>query len=411
MAIGDPEPMKSPVDPTAFFYMNRTIHFAFMSLFISTVLITGFAKPLEASGTIYIMTDGSVFPSTTGITSVDNITYAFTSNNYLPIIVQRDNVVIDGAGHTLRGTQVWNSKGIDLTGRTNVTVMNVEIEEFFFGIWLKGCSHNRLSGNSITINKFGIWISYSSSNNVSTNTIMTNKDCNIYLEYSSNNSILGNDISANNKIWTSPINYSFFGIYLYHSSSNYIYQNNIVNSEYGIQISYSSSNSISGNGLKNNTYGVFVWESSDNAICGNNLTKNDFGIMFAISSGNTLYHNNIVGNAKQAHCINSTNVWDSGYPSGGNYWSDYKERYPDSSEMDGSGIYSTPYVIDENNQDNYPLTNPWVFRREALKPPEEFSILMRLWSWVIVVAAISVLAGAIYFLKKGRQCGIHHRTH
>lgn len=80
--------------------------------------------------------------------------------------------------------------------------------------------------------------------------------------------------------------------------------------------------------------------------------------MFAISSGNTLYHNNFVGNAEQAYCINSTNVWDDGYPSGGNYWSDYKNRYPNAMKMDESGIYDMSYVIDENNQDNHPLMDP-----------------------------------------------------
>jgi len=52
------------------------------------------------------------------------------------------------------------------------------------------------------------------------------------------------------------------------------------------------------------------------------------------------------------------NVWDDGYPSGGNYWSDYEDRYPDADEMDNSGIWDTPYVIDSNDQDRYPLMNP-----------------------------------------------------
>jgi len=43
----------------------------------------------------------------------------------------------------------------------------------------------------------------------------------------------------------------------------------------------------------------------------------------------------------------------------GNYWSDYEEGYPDAEELAGSGVWNTPYVIDEYNQDNYPLVNPW----------------------------------------------------
>jgi len=54
-----------------------------------------------------------------------------------------------------------------------------------------------------------------------------------------------------------------------------------------------------------------------------------------------------------------TNFWDEGYPSGGNYWSDYEYRYPNAEELDGSGMWNTSYVIDENNQDNYPLMGIW----------------------------------------------------
>ena len=42
----------------------------------------------------------------------------------------------------------------------------------------------------------------------------------------------------------------------------------------------------------------------------------------------------------------------------GDYWGDYKEKYPDAEEIDGTGIEDTPYSINSDN-DNYPLVEPF----------------------------------------------------
>jgi len=57
------------------------------------------------------------------------------------------------------------------------------------------------------------------------------------------------------------------------------------------------------------------------------------------------------------------NVWDNGYPSGGNYWSDYNgtdlRKGPGQNVTGSDGIGDTPYIINTNNQDYYPLMMPW----------------------------------------------------
>jgi len=57
------------------------------------------------------------------------------------------------------------------------------------------------------------------------------------------------------------------------------------------------------------------------------------------------------------------NVWDDSYPSGGNYWSNYAgtDLYsgPYQNITGSDGIGDTPYIIDANNRDNYPLMQPY----------------------------------------------------
>jgi hypothetical protein len=59
----------------------------------------------------------------------------------------------------------------------------------------------------------------------------------------------------------------------------------------------------------------------------------------------------------------SPNTWDNGYASGGNYWSDYcgVDIYtgPYQNVAGSDGIGDTPYIIDANNIDHYPLMNPY----------------------------------------------------
>lgn len=80
------------------------------------------------------------------------------------------------------------------------------------------------------------------------------------------------------------------------------------------------------------------------------------------SSGNTIYHNNFMdGNCRIAQGY--PNVWDDGYPSGGNYWSSYTaaDAYhgPNQDIPGGDGIGDSPYVFNADNIDHYPLMHPW----------------------------------------------------
>jgi parallel beta-helix repeat protein len=307
--------------------MNRAV---FASLTILCVLsvssITGLTHLAKAdSGSIYIRADGSIDPPTAPIAIVDNITYTFTGDvnesiSMLAIVVERDNIVVDGQGYTVQGTGSGTGTGITLSERNNVTIKNMTIKTFGIGIYVcNSSSHNSFSGNNITANSYGIAIVYSSDNSISGNSITANKWDGIDVGNSSSyNNISGNKITANNGD--------------------------------GIFIDFSSNNSMNRNNLTNNGEGIrFYYSCSNNSVNGNNMANNGNGTTFYYSSSdNTIYHNNFLNNTNQVYSSSSTNLWDNGFE--GNYWSDYI-----GTDSNQDGIGDAPYIIDTDNTDHCPL--------------------------------------------------------
>jgi len=115
---------------------------------------------------------------------------------------------------------------------------------------------------------------------------------------------------------------------------------------------------LSGNNVTaNGNDGIVLGSSSNCTLSGNNVTANsEYGIVLSNSSDNSIFYNNFVNNTIQADTIDSANAWDNG--SVGNYWSDYLTKYPNAAQVDNSGVWNTPFVIDANNTDYYPLTVP-----------------------------------------------------
>jgi len=249
-------------------------------------------------------------------------------------LVDRRDLVISPATHPQVGY-------LALVNCSNLTVQGLTMKSNGQGILLVNTNNSRITGNSLVDNEYGISIHYSFNNILSRNNITNNYDSGIRLGDSSNNTISGNNIA-----------------------------NNHVN--FGIGLGDSSENTIYGNNLANNRDGLYFYYSSDNTIFGNNIADNkDYGIFLADSPNNKFYHNNFKNNTYQVYAsFNSTNIWDDGYPSGGNYWSDYNGAdlfsgsYQNVAGSDGIG--DTPYVIDENNRDNYPLMEPWLPKPPAI---------------------------------------------
>jgi parallel beta-helix repeat protein len=282
---------------------------------------------------------------------------------------RRETTIIDGGGY---GTvvRIW-ADGVKIG---NFTIRNIgppspELPPPMDGISAEIFSNVKISNNIIEHNGVGIDLGFSTNNTIAGNKVSEN-ECGIRLDISSNNTIASNDVSSNKK----------YGIYLWwDSNNNTLTDNKASENEYGIDLDHSSNNTLTNNEVSNNDYGIHLHHSPENILIGNEVLDNEYGIYLNSSRLNSIHHNNFFNNTCQAYAFDSYNSWDDGYPSGGNYWSDYEKRYPNATEIDDSGIWNTPYVIDENNQDNYPIV-------------PEFPT----WTSVLFILIVLTLAIAIY---------------
>lgn len=272
-----------------------------------------------------------------------------------------ENVVVNKS-LTLQGEDK-NNTIIDAGG--SGTVINVTVDECVLNGFLV-----RNSGSGPW--DAGIKLYYSNNNTISDSVVTSNKWFGVQLYYSNNNIITRNNISNN-------INHSCTGLWLYASDNNAI--TNIISSNnlYGIYLYLSSNNLITNNTFSsNNLDGLRLYSVSNNNIIISNklLSNNNYGNGYGISfwycsSNNLLYLNNIkINNNQNVYSSDSTNIWNSPeeitytYNGNkftnylGNYWNDYKEKYPDAEEIDSTGIWDAAYSIN-SDKDNYPLMQPW----------------------------------------------------
>ena len=251
---------------------------------------------------IYIKADGSIDPSNAPVQRNGDV-YTLTANIASSgdgIIVEKDNMTLNGAGHTLQGNNGYGA-GIRLLARNNVTIKNMTVENYLYGMYLEQSARSIVLNCSLKSNTHGIFLLSSSNNNIEENDVTTNYDGISLMFFSNNNSILGNNITQNTGTITG-------GLYLFSSSNNSIYHNTFADNFLDV---YDA-----------------AWDCPDSGLTSPSI-----------------------------------NSWDDGYPSGGNYWSNNTRpdeyRGPSQNQNGSDGIRDTGYDIDVNNQDNFPLTKPY----------------------------------------------------
>jgi len=333
--------------------MTKLIIILLIALSISAVLSGSLVSRTLAQEVIYIRSDGSIEPPTASIQQHGYL-YTLLDDIYGCLIIERDNIIVDGQGFTLKGNSDFKSKGVTIEGRINVTIKNFQISNFYYGIWLHNSHESEISGNMLTENTGrSIWLGYSDNNIVFNNNITQNYGRSIMLDHSSHNFINNNRIIEN----------GCDAIVVCNANHNRVFKNQIKeNNGRGIWLGYSDNNIVFNNNItKNNVNGIELFYSENNTIHGNFIVKNNYyGIKLESSCYNKIYNNNFINNTIQT-CIASSlgNVWNAEYCLGGNYWSHLNnidlKKGTSQNETGSDGIADTPYIIGEQNIDNYPL--------------------------------------------------------
>ena len=222
------------------------------------------------------------------------------------VVINADGITLDGNNHEIIGASIAYSKGVQLSGRTGVTIKNLKVKQFYYGIYSVGSSGNTFISNKLSYNFAGIFMGYWGTNFVANNTALNN----------------------------------FVGIYIDTSINNIVANNTASNNEWGFYLRGSC--------------GWGCYYATDNILRNNIASNNKQGIRIDMhANNNKIYNNNFINNTEyQAYNLGGGNVFNLSMPTAGNYWSNYT-----GVDSNGDGIGDTPYTF-TGGIDNYPFVHP-----------------------------------------------------
>lgn len=365
--------------------------------------VSHFSHDIDQSNTVngkpmyYLVGQSNLFFDEThnigylGLVSCSDITVENSDVSGVLLVDTTDSLISNVSSHD-------NRYGIYIRYSSDNTIMDCVFSGNFnravgngYGVYVSESSHNDIINCDVTLNdKYGVFLLFSSYINITqcnvynnlglfscqidqssfcdisdcafyNNSIAvyfaTSTDCNITNSTFYDNGMgMTIEVCSNISVLDSTVYNNGMGIDIEVESYNVNVVNcDAYNNENAIQISWYSQycNIINCNSY-NNTYGISLGYGWNNAVTYCNIFNNEYGLYIMTEgegSDNVIHHNNFVNNVQNVYCDESIHIWDDG--SEGNFWSDYT-----GIDQNGDGIGDTPYMINEDNEDVFPLMDP-----------------------------------------------------
>lgn len=188
----------------------------------------------------------------------------------------------------------------------DITIIDLDLRNNFYGIYLENTSHAVLEGNSLRGNRIGVALTNSyynhlSSNNASGNTVgfkleasrynalqendAIDNQVGLYLASSDYNRIIGDRFSENER-----------GLLIRQSYQNLVSKNSLLNNSLGAELDHSLLSELYNNNISDNDQGILLKQSANNNLLGNRLFNNSEAILYDPLDNNTLGANNLYRN-------------------------------------------------------------------------------------------------------------------
>jgi parallel beta-helix repeat protein len=310
--------------------------FVHIAVLASLLLLAGFAVPVAATNLAYAgQTITIAAPGPYVLTNdIAESTLATC------IEIRASDVVLDGGGHLIDGAGAAGSTGISVknpSGVRNVTIRNVRVRDWDFGVYLHGAVDSRIEASLLEQNLFCGAV--------------------IYLD-ATGNTIAGCTVTGNGN-----------GIVLSTGAADCVVRENRI---------------------EGNECGIYLYDSDGVAVTRNLIgSSTDAGIRYSLSGNGTVYDNRFENDLNVAFTGGSlANAWSVGPragpnvvagPSiGGNFWGRPDGTGFSELTADGNrdGFADLPFAIAPQNVDDHPLAPsvgfvPTPEPTPTFEPPEQ----------------------------------------